>query len=449
MKDKKNEQHDEHLSPELRTEILAEYTCLRSEILKRLEIRNRLMTFSLIVAGTIIAFGSKAEVTVFVLLLYPILAFFLALAWMQTDMQIGAIGSYIREKIEQKLEGLNWETFYKKKRIETKNRTIARPIEISAAGVFFITEILAVLLSFEKLPPPLLKLEYLFLLLDVVAIILTFIIIRQRRIRDSKSSKGDHTMIAEQNLKEICINVGKKLVAMPDEKNGLKNHLKPRSRLIFPQYEFETKEKQPRISEQEARVLFCQEIENHKQKELYYSIETPSDKKYSFGKTLEDIRHDKDGQSALFDMSLFQLDEKKQFTQVVNIEFKAHNAELIHITKDFLKLVYEKPYGLFFHVLKTVDSGTLYRPDDTDKNKGIIRKYIDSISKSREEWNPKGSDKFIMLAICILEKKLLLLKTIKENHLKDIEAHLKIIYQATRTGISVQDANGWEIKKLD
>jgi hypothetical protein len=79
----------------------------------------------------------------------------------------------------------------------------------------------------------------------------------------------------------------------------------------------------------------------------------------------------------------------------------------------------------------------------------LIRKYIDSISKFREEWNPKGSDKFIMLAICILEQKLLLLKTIKENHLEDIEAHLKIIYQATRTGISVQDANGWKIEELE
>lgn len=86
---------------------------------------------------------------------------------------------------------------------------------------------------------------------------------------------------------------------------------------------------------------------------------------------MDDIKHQDDlekneiGQSALFDMSLFEL-EKNQFNQAVNIEFKAHNVEQTHIAKDFLKLICEEPHSLFFHVLKAADSGTLYRENDTD-----------------------------------------------------------------------------------
>ena len=184
MKDNKNSvQHVAPVSPEVRTELLAEYSALRNEILKRIEIRNYLLTFSLIVAGTILAFGSKDDVTVFVLLLYPILAFFIALAWMQADMQIGYIGFYIKKHIEPKLDGVKWETFYSRKRREVRKGFFARPLETSAAGVFITTEILAVLLSIKKLTFSTLTFENILLLFDILCIIWTIRIIKRRSIK--------------------------------------------------------------------------------------------------------------------------------------------------------------------------------------------------------------------------------------------------------------------------
>ena len=151
-------------------------------------------------------------------------------------------------------------------------------------------------------------------------------------------------MIYEQDLKNLCLSVARKLVEMPNEKDGLKESIIPESQLIFPQYEHK-KEKKERISEQESRILFCNEIENY-HKEIYYSIETPTDDKYSFGDTLEKIKVDPKGQSALFDMSLFEIDETNNFKQMINIELKSHNVNITHIAKDFLKLLNEWPSGV-------------------------------------------------------------------------------------------------------
>ena len=182
-------------------------------------------------------------------------------------------------------------------------------------------------------------------------------------------------MFTEQDIRNICINVARKLIKLPNEKEGIKSCPTLLSKLIFPQYERKT---EIRISEQESRILFCYEIENYYE-EIFYSIETPTEKTYHFGKRLKDITLDNKGQSALIDMSLFEL-KNKQFKQKVNIEFKAHNVEESHITKDILKLFAEEQSGLFFHTLKTIDSGTL----NNSGNTGILDKYRKSIKEFKD-----------------------------------------------------------------
>ena len=140
-------------------------------------------------------------------------------------------------------------------------------------------------------------------------------------------------MITEQDLKNLCINVAENIIKLPNEKEEIKDDFNPQVKLIFPQKE---RKIEIRISEQESRILFCNEIENYF-KEIFYSIETPTEKSYSFGKTLEEIKLEEKGQSALFDMSLFELENKK-LLQKINIEMKAHNVEISHIAKDILKL---------------------------------------------------------------------------------------------------------------
>jgi hypothetical protein len=94
--------------------MLAEWNGLRAEIIKRMEIRPQILLLAFIVAGTLITFGAQPTTPVLVLLLYPLLSVFLALAWMHNDMRISETAEFIREKIEPTLSGFRWEHYIKK-----------------------------------------------------------------------------------------------------------------------------------------------------------------------------------------------------------------------------------------------------------------------------------------------------------------------------------------------
>jgi hypothetical protein len=244
-------------------------------------------------------------------------------------------------------------------------------------------------------------------------------------------------MITEELLQSICIKVAQNLVKLPQEKEEIRDFQNLKSKLIFPQKE---RKIVTRISEQESRILFCNEIEELKE-EVYYSIETPTERTYHFGKTLEEINFDSTGQSALFDMSLFEI-EGINFQQKVNIELKAHNVEESHIAKDILKLFSEEQIGLFFHTVSSIDNGTL----SNNRKTGILDKYINSISHFKNKWVPARNtkEKYILFAICILNQKVLLLKALKEHDIQDndkITEFFKIEFKTTREKINFINSN--------
>jgi hypothetical protein len=114
------------------------------------------------------------------------------------------------------------------------------------------------------------------------------------------------------------------------------------------------------------------------------------------------------------------------FKQIVNIEFKAHNVGVSHIMKDLLKLVAEPRHGLFFHTLKTINKGTLI---NEGKNEGIFDKYK-KIIEYKDNFNEStdGRKKFILFAICIIEKKVLLMQTLRESKLNPKDKFFLINY---------------------
>ena len=93
---------DKKIDEEARKELLAEYTVLRDEVLKRIEMRHKIMGFTLIVAGTCLTLVIKDSNLSEILLIYPIFAMFLAIEWMHNDVRIGEIGQYIKDEIESK-----------------------------------------------------------------------------------------------------------------------------------------------------------------------------------------------------------------------------------------------------------------------------------------------------------------------------------------------------------
>lgn len=86
----------------------------------------------------------------------------------------------------------------------------------------------------------------------------------------------------------LSIVVLTRLAAMDYEKHNENNGYSS-EQLIFPvKIQREGKKYVDRISEQELRLLFIEEFKKE-YVNLFYSIETPTKSKYSFGKSDEDI----------------------------------------------------------------------------------------------------------------------------------------------------------------
>lgn len=153
-----------------------------------------------------------------------------------------------------------------------------------------------------------------------------------------------------------------------------------KSRLIFPKYSGGYNHL--RVSEQELRFVFVEQFNkycNSKEKKAFYSIETPTKKKYIFSKKEGDNKvvpriaeNGEVGTSGRFDMSIHN--EKGE--PIYHIEFKAHNPQGMSYEKDLLKLSKDSRSGtvtgLFILLLQSADDNTY--TNITRKLKGHIGK---------------------------------------------------------------------------
>lgn len=124
-----------------------EYTALRWEILSRIELRNQIMLATLTLAGVMLSFGVSNASIAFV---FPIIATFLATAWLQHDVRVGEISSYIHEHIEHKLPGMGWEG-YRAHRSRKSTRLLGIRLSVlSAGGVFIVIQGVALFIGFSR-----------------------------------------------------------------------------------------------------------------------------------------------------------------------------------------------------------------------------------------------------------------------------------------------------------
>ena len=174
-----------------------------------------------------------------------------------------------------------------------------------------------------------------------------------------------------------------------------------KSRLIFPCYG-EHRDNEVRVSEQELRFAFVESFyeycseENHL--DLFYSIETPTQSKYSFidkNKSHKCNENDDDydsAQSASFDLVLY--DNKMQ--RRVYIEFKANNAAKVEHLKDLCKLISDpnpndNSLSYFIEIVKshndkTIESLNKKLGGENNMKKGV-RCIVCDISEENEEKN--------------------------------------------------------------
>ena len=118
-----------------------EYSAIKSEMLKRIEMRQQLISITLTLAGIFLSFGLTSEM---VTLVYPPLAMFLAFGWSQNDFCIRRMARYIRENLEGLKIGLHYETIMQEGRLNDSGMATWRFLVISHSGIFLFTQIMAV-----------------------------------------------------------------------------------------------------------------------------------------------------------------------------------------------------------------------------------------------------------------------------------------------------------------
>ncbi len=114
---------------------------------------------------------------------------------------------------------------------------------------------------------------------------------------------------------------------------------RPASRLVFPHYSTKYRNGETRISEQELRFAFVEQFNIYcesKNLKLFYSVETPTELKYSF-KDKKNPQPDDNGQSAMVDLAI----HNERLERIALMEFKALNPSEFSYKKDFCKLTTE------------------------------------------------------------------------------------------------------------
>ena len=148
---------------------------------------------------------------------------------------------------------------------------------------------------------------------------------------------------------------------MENQKIGTYNNKS--SRIIFPlKRESKDKKEEFRISEQELRFVFVEEFNKYCSKnwDAYYSVETPTSKRYDFSNKEKPCKVDyPKGQSAMVDFSIF-LKEQDKLTRVALIEFKALNPDKQSYMKDYVKLLNgDQKFVYFIMIVKSANNRTI------------------------------------------------------------------------------------------
>lgn len=125
-----------------------EYQKLRDEIVSRIETRSQTILGVVTLAGILYAFGIENQNPA-VVFMYPIISLFLAASWSQNDISIKLLGKYIRDEIEPQMPGIRWQAWRK---ANSKSTTVygIRLTSLSAAGVFIITQAVALLIGLSR-----------------------------------------------------------------------------------------------------------------------------------------------------------------------------------------------------------------------------------------------------------------------------------------------------------
>jgi hypothetical protein len=152
-----------------------EYKALREEILARIKLRQQIVATTLTLSGAFLGFGLQHTS---VALIYPPLAFFLAIGWAQNDYRIRNLATYIRKQIEPSFVTEGWETKIMNERKKT-GLSQWRYIILSHGGAFIVSQLLAVGIGISTFTSSFI--EWFLLVVDMLSIISVAILLRKSK----------------------------------------------------------------------------------------------------------------------------------------------------------------------------------------------------------------------------------------------------------------------------
>ena len=92
---------------------LEEYKMLRNDIQQRINFRFQLFNLLLVALAAILSIGLEKK-NPDMLLVYPILSFFLTMSWIHQSVVMVKLARYLRDELEPKIPGLVWESYIQK-----------------------------------------------------------------------------------------------------------------------------------------------------------------------------------------------------------------------------------------------------------------------------------------------------------------------------------------------
>jgi mRNA-degrading endonuclease HigB of HigAB toxin-antitoxin module len=173
-------------------------------------------------------------------------------------------------------------------------------------------------------------------------------------------------------------------------KEDLKEILVETSKLIFEKnFEYLIYSNKGRIREPELRCLLSSVLSK---KKIFYGIEVPTQKKYSFSKNNISKRIT----SARTDLAIYENNNP-----IINIELKEGLQSIDKIEKDFEKLFLEEVIGTaFFHVINNkISQKTLSKLSER------YFKAQENIKEKLEKNNSKTQPKWFILFIILVKEK--------------------------------------------
>lgn len=169
---------------------LVEYSSLREEILKRIELQHQLVSLALIVAGTIATVGVQFDSAI-TLLAYPFIAFCLASLWIRNNASMRQIGSYIMLNIETLFDSdtIGFEHKQPYMQLTSIHRHFGSLERLTARGVFVGTQIVTLVIAYPLLTYTFVNI--MMMVISVLSIILTMLLISRPVFETASAIRND------------------------------------------------------------------------------------------------------------------------------------------------------------------------------------------------------------------------------------------------------------------